>query len=151
MSNETNRIQVTRSDDDAFRDRIANTLYQELSIELPAAMRGADAVIRELPELQPCPFCDLPHNKCGCLRTADGEENKAGELFVDFTPEELRAAADIVENFRELYQKTFKITEGHDDLPPTWPVPIIDAQLPVRVVCGDADWVLRVGGSDDER
>lgn len=33
---------------DDLRDRIANTLYQELSIELPATIRGADAVIREL-------------------------------------------------------------------------------------------------------
>lgn len=33
---------------DDLRDRIANTLYQELSIELPAAIRGADAVIREI-------------------------------------------------------------------------------------------------------
>ena len=31
-----------------LRDRIANTLYQELSIELPAAIRGADAVIKEM-------------------------------------------------------------------------------------------------------
>ena len=30
------------------RDRIANALYQELSVELPAAIRGADAVIEEL-------------------------------------------------------------------------------------------------------
>lgn len=34
--------------DDDLRTRIANTLYQELSVELPAAIRGADAVIREL-------------------------------------------------------------------------------------------------------
>ena len=33
---------------DSLRDRIANTLYQELSIELPAAIRGADAVIEAL-------------------------------------------------------------------------------------------------------
>ena len=33
---------------DNLRDRIANTLYQELSIELPAAIRGADAVIADL-------------------------------------------------------------------------------------------------------
>lgn len=31
-----------------LRDRIANTLYHELSIELPAAIRGADKVIAEL-------------------------------------------------------------------------------------------------------
>ena len=66
-------------------------------------------------------------------------------LFVDLTPEELRAAADIVEAFSALHLKTFKITES-DDLPPTWSVPIVDAQLPVRVVCGEADWALRIGG-----
>jgi hypothetical protein len=33
---------------DNLRDRIANTLYQELSVELPAAIRGADAVIAAL-------------------------------------------------------------------------------------------------------
>ena len=31
----------------------------------------ADVLISELPELQPCPFCGLSHNKCGCLRTAE--------------------------------------------------------------------------------
>jgi hypothetical protein len=31
-----------------LRDRIANALYQELSIELPAAIRGANAVIQAL-------------------------------------------------------------------------------------------------------
>lgn len=35
------------------------------------ALRQADAVIRELPELQPCPFCGLSHNRCDCLRSTD--------------------------------------------------------------------------------
>lgn len=35
---------------DNLRDRIANTLYQELQVELPAAIRGADAVIAVIRE-----------------------------------------------------------------------------------------------------
>ena len=34
-------------------------------------LKMADVLIRELPELQPCPFCHLSHNRCDCLRTAD--------------------------------------------------------------------------------
>ena len=33
---------------DSLRLRIANALYQELSVELPAAIRGADAVMVEV-------------------------------------------------------------------------------------------------------
>jgi len=61
------------SDDDTLRDRIAAVLsdrYDGFAAEwLNASWEEvADAIIRELPELQPCPFCGLSHNECGCLR-----------------------------------------------------------------------------------
>ena len=49
---------------DNLRDRIANTLYQELSIELPAAIRGADAVIRELKQEWRADFGYDGYEKC---------------------------------------------------------------------------------------
>lgn len=56
---------------DDLRTRIAAAIRREVPCHPPAADRIADAMIRELPELQPCPFCGLSHNRCDCLRSTD--------------------------------------------------------------------------------
>lgn len=52
--------------DKELRDRIADTIAISLfgsigTIRRTDALRAADRLIRELPELQPCPFCHLSH------------------------------------------------------------------------------------------
>ena len=68
---------------DDLRTRIAALLYErhyrldghpdltfaDLEVQIRDVYLGdADAVIEALPELQPCPFCQLTHNRCDCLR-----------------------------------------------------------------------------------
>jgi len=62
---------------DTLRTRIAAVL---IAIEEPElqfdhqdkwAEHVADVLICQLPELQPCPFCGLSHNRCDCLRTTN--------------------------------------------------------------------------------
>lgn len=65
--------------------------------------------------------------------------------FVDFGPDELRWLADVVEQFEKLYIATSRMAD-HDTVQPTWEVKVPFAELPVRVVCGENCWVLRVGG-----
>lgn len=74
-------------------------------------------------------------------------ENKNGG-FTDFGPDELRWLADVVEQFEQLYITTARMADL-DTVQPTWPVAIRFGGLPVRVVCGENCWVLRVGGDDD--
>lgn len=59
---------------DDLRTRIASVIRREVPCHPPAADRIADVLISELPELQPCPFCGLSHNRCDCLRTTDDDE-----------------------------------------------------------------------------
>jgi hypothetical protein len=57
--------------DDTLRTRISNIIYPFMPTEYPTpddADEAADALILELPELQPCPFCGLSHYECDCLR-----------------------------------------------------------------------------------
>ena len=68
--------------------------------------------------------------------------------FTDFGPDELRWLADVVEQFEQLYITTARMADD-DTVQPTWPVAIRFGGLPVRVVCGENCWVLRVGGDDD--
>lgn len=60
---------------DNLRDRIETILGNAAAAQV-GHLRGridvramAEALIRELPQLQPCPFCKLSHNECGCMRT----------------------------------------------------------------------------------
>lgn len=77
---------------DNLRDRIAAVLVahpdlisgkchgienpdEQFSHQDQWAAHVADVLIRELPELQPCPFCHLSHNRCDCLRTANDRQS----------------------------------------------------------------------------
>ena len=63
---------------DDLRTRIACTLHDSTdSLTMSDCMELANAVIRELPELQPCPFCGLSHYAFGCLRTVTLELESA--------------------------------------------------------------------------
>ena len=58
-------------DNDTLRTRIAEVLNSFPADMRPVAvvnLEKADAIIAELPELQPCPFCGLSHYECDCLR-----------------------------------------------------------------------------------
>lgn len=57
-----------------LRDHLRNRLLRALfaaGVEVSHIGRVADTLIAVLPELQPCPFCHLPHNQCDCLRSTD--------------------------------------------------------------------------------
>lgn len=88
---------------DDLRTRIAAVVARELVLQARDAgeyqtrdcYRVADAIIRELPELQPCPFCHLSHNRCDCLRTAKACNGgcmwQIPNHVEDMTPEQRKA------------------------------------------------------------
>lgn len=67
---------------------------------------------------------------------------------VDFAPDELIALAKIVEDYERLYMDAAKVV-ADDTLSPTLELVIDYSTLPVRVVCGESCWVLRIGGGDE--
>lgn len=65
----------------SLRDRIAAVVRKADEVSCDESCNGpeccdwyvrvADVLICQLPELQPCPFCGLSHNRCDCLRTTN--------------------------------------------------------------------------------
>lgn len=125
---------------------------------------GTPRDIRNQPAPTACSNCDgrkcmdccsrAIHDECvedcpDCCTQGPESVTPATKLgSVDFAPDELIALAKVVEDYERLYMDAAKVV-ADDTMSPTLELVIDYGTLPVRVVCGENCWVLRIGGGDD--